>query len=167
MAAASLRVPAVAEFPRNISRRELERSQTAIRKGIDNTIPDELLPNAVRLAEFLQTLRDRLSRVLLREAAIILSSGFRCYELNRAIGGSTTSAHMKALAADIYVPGLSPRKLAEYISILMSDYDQVIVEFDRWVHLGLSESDVEPRREQLTAMRREGNVVYLRGFDSV
>lgn len=132
---------------------EFTRSQTAVRKGIRNAPDENQQAHLLRLACFLETLRDRLSRCYSKELPIIISSGFRSPELNKAIGGSATSAHLKGLAADITVPGIEPHDLAAFIAEKMVDigYDQIINEFGRWVHVGLSET--QPRFQLLVAIK--------------
>lgn len=147
-------------YPPHFSKEELTRSQTATRNEIDNTPDDEA--NLVRLAWFLESLRQRIRMNVDKRAFIIVSSGYRCPELNLIIGGSKTSAHMKGLAADITCPSLTPLELAEFIRDNMEEYDQVIHEFGRWVHIGLS-SDVN-RLQELTAIKENGKTVYKTGL---
>ena len=155
---------------RNFTVEELTLSQTAVRKGIDNTVPLELRDNLNRLAHFLQELRDNLSLYMRKDTGIIISSAYRCPALNKAIGGSPTSAHPKALAADIHVNALTPLELALFIEREMQScgYDQVIHEFGRWVHVGLADLNVaEPRLQSLTATRENGRTIYLPGLQPV
>jgi hypothetical protein len=81
-------------------------------------------------------------------APIRITSGFRCAQVNSAIGGSKTSAHMSGLAADINASGLTPRHLADKIVASSLSFDQLILEFGSWVHLGLSNTG--NRRQVLT-----------------
>lgn len=148
------------EYPTNIPKWELEHSETAIRKRIDNSIPKALDENALRLAKWLQELRDKLNAHYSRDMYIIITSGFRCFALNSKLGGSKTSAHMLALAADIKVPGLSTRELALFIAEHMSDYDQVIDEFGRWVHVGLRTIFETPRGQLLEANKNSKGKTY-------
>ena len=152
------------KFPKHFTIEELTRSQTATRNGIDNT-PDDL-SNLMRIAWFLETLREKL-RLEYRNAVIIVSSGYRSPELNLIIGGSKTSAHMLGLAADISCPDLTPLELAQFIADTMADegFDQVIHEFGRWVHVGLTEG--LPRYELLTALKENGKTVYKHGLIEV
>lgn len=151
-------------YPPHFSEEELTRSQTATRNEIDNSPDDDAKVNLVRLAWFLESLREKLRNHYKRNLFIIISSGYRCPELNLIIGGSKTSAHMKGLAADITCPGLTPLELANFIARNMEDeeYDQVIHEFERWVHVGLS-SDVN-RLQELTAIKENGKTVYKLGL---
>lgn len=146
----------------NFSLSEFEASDTAARLGIDNSIPKELMQNVVDLATWLQMLRNRLTKHLGKPVSIIVSSGYRCPKLNKAIGGSPTSSHMSALAADIKVPGVSVDSLFELIRELMWDMpaDQVIHEFGRWVHVGLAKAKSRPRNQFLYARKQSGKTVY-------
>jgi hypothetical protein len=155
----------VSNWPPHFSLAEFTRSQTAARKGIDNSPPDiQTEANIIRTAWFLETLRSKLRVKYGKVMYIIISSGYRCPELNAAIGGSKTSAHMRGLAADISCPGLTPLELARFIAdnMIEEDFDQVIHEFGRWVHLGLSDS--LPRQQLLTAMKSNGRTVYKPGL---
>ncbi len=149
------------KFPPHFTVEELTRSQTATRNGINNT-PDDL-SDLMRIAWFLESLRTKI-RLEYRNAVIIVSSGYRSPELNLIIGGSKTSAHMKGLAADISCPDLTPLELAQFIADTMADegFDQVIHEFSRWVHVGLSKG--LPRYELLTAVKENGKTVYKLGL---
>lgn len=146
----------------NFSLSEFEASDTAARLGIDNSIPKELMQNVVDLATWLQMLRNRLTKHLGKPVSIIVSSGYRCPKLNKAIGGSANSSHMSALAADIKVPGVSVDSLFELIRELMWDMpaDQVIHEFGRWVHVGLAKAKSRPRNQFLYARKQSGKTVY-------
>lgn len=127
----------------NFSRHEFTKSRTALKKGIDNSIPFALMENVITLAKWLQVLRDRLCEHYGREIYIKINSGYRCPELNKIIGGSKNSAHVNALAADIEATSISPYELVCFIKDYMSDcpVDQVILEFDSWVHIGLDEPE--------------------------
>jgi len=143
------------QWPTNFARHEFERSATATRYGIDNRIPDALLPNALRLARWLQVLRDRLSAAHGHDVPVYFSSAFRCKRLNRKIRGSKTSAHMRALAVDMHAVGLTPAELFTFIREEMGDmgWDQVILEHNQWVHLGLSNPPALQRGEELIAYK--------------
>ena len=101
---------------------EFTRSSTAKARGIDNTVPKQLIPALRNLCErVLEPLREQV-----REP-VIISSGYRCPALNKAVGGSDTSQHMKGEACDIYVEDVE--KLRKWFAILMDgDFDQLIFE---------------------------------------
>ena len=132
---------------------ELTVSETAARKGIDNTPDAFTLANLKKIAEALEAVRALVGR------PINVTSGYRSPALNKAIGGAANSAHMFGLAADINVNGYTPRQLALKIRDSGIMFDQLILEYDNWVHFGLSEGT--PRRELLTIRNGTG---YMKGL---
>ncbi len=122
---------------KNLKLNEVTKSQTAIRKGIDNDPTPEHLENLKLVAEnIFQKIRDHF------EVPIGVSSGYRSEELNSAIGGSSTSQHCKGQAldldADIYGK-IDNFQLFDYI-VENLDYDQIIMEFIQndkpaWIHV--------------------------------
>lgn len=146
----------------NFSVSELTRSQTATRKGIDNTPNDEQLENLKDLCEnVLQPIRDHFGK------PVRISSGLRVPELNTAIGGSTTSDHCKGMAADIEIPGVDNKELAEWIGETL-EFRQLILEFytgtpdSGWVHVSYDKND--NKQQVLTATKQNGKTVYLAGL---
>jgi zinc D-Ala-D-Ala carboxypeptidase len=128
----------------NFSLEELTASGTAARLGIDNTPNDVQLSNLRRLAYMLQELRNMF------DAPIFINSGFRNKELNQAVGSSSSSQHLKACAADIRVSGYTPREAVRKIIDSGISYDQVICEYDSWVHISVpNEAGKEPRKNAL------------------
>lgn len=126
---------------------ELTVSETATRKGIDNTPSPTVLANLARMAALLEFVR------ALHGKPIVVTSGYRSPAVNKAVGGSETSAHMSGLAADIICPGMTPKALAESIRTSGIVFDQLILEYpDRngWVHIGLSTRP--PRQEVKTKL---------------
>tara|TARA_R110000803_G_scaffold145396_2_gene211210 strand:+ start:11 stop:466 length:456 start_codon:yes stop_codon:yes gene_type:complete len=146
----------------NFSLDELTRSTTATRLCIDNTPSLRVIDGLQSLVDnVLQPVRDRLG-------PIIISSGYRSPELNKAIGGSTTSDHCKGFAADIQINGFDNRELAEYIKGLCS-FTQLILEFYQdgkpnsgWVHISYNPADL--KNECLRAVKQAGKTVYLKGL---
>jgi zinc D-Ala-D-Ala carboxypeptidase len=140
----------------NFSLEELTTSETAARKGIDNTPSEEVIDNLKRLAAALQEVR-----ALLNHRAILISSGYRSPELNQAVGGSATSDHCKGLAADFICPSYgTPNDIVRAIAASGLSFKQVIREFDRWVHLSIPEEGQEPRKQALI-IDREGTRAYV------
>ena len=140
----------------NFSLEELTASETAARKGIDNTPSEEVINNLKRLAAALQEVR-----ALLNHRAILVSSGYRSPELNQAVGGSATSDHCKGLAADFICPSYgSPNDIVRAIAASDLSFKQVIREFDKWVHLSIPEEGQEPRKQALI-IDREGTRAYV------
>lgn len=132
---------------KNFSLWEFEASQEATRRGIDNSVPQSLIPHIHELAEWLQVLRDGLSKKYNRDVSIVVSSGYRSPKLNRAIGGSSKSHHMKGVAADIRASGLTPQELFEFICRGdAGEFDQCIQEFNSWVHLSIGLRSAKKRK---------------------
>jgi zinc D-Ala-D-Ala carboxypeptidase len=143
----------------NFDLAELQVSQTAARRGLSNVAPMEIVPNLRRLVDLiLQPLRDALGR------PIVVTSGYRSPAVNAAVGGAANSAHMRGLAADIIVPGMSVRDVCREVVRLGLPFDQVIAEFGEWCHVAVAPGGREPRREQLTATRQGGVTVYSKGI---
>lgn len=139
---------------------EFEFSQTATRNGIDNKATADAVRNLRRLAvSLLEPLRAAIGR------PVRITSGYRSPPLNRLIGGAANSAHMRGLAADIVVPGMSSRDVCRAVALLDLPFDQLIDEFGSWCHVAIAEDSAQPRREQLTATRgADGVVRYARGI---
>lgn len=124
---------------------EMTFSQTAIRKGIDNTPDAVVIRNLTNLCEYiLEPIRKGLGK------PIHVSSGYRCKELNKAIGGATNppSQHVQGRAADISVQGMSTEDLYDWIKHSGIIFDQLIEEFGAWVHISYA---VNARMERLIA----------------
>ena len=143
----------------NFSLLELTKSQTAERKGINNTPSIEHQENLKSLCtHILQPVRDRFERV------VSVSSGYRSEELCLAIGSKITSQHAKGQAADFEIFGLSNQELAIWIHENL-DYDQLILEYWKkedpnagWVHCSY---DIKVNRKQyLRAYKENGRTKY-------
>lgn len=123
---------------KNFSQEELEFSNTAKKNGINNTIPEELLPNAKELLEGLQQIRDVLNK------PIKITSGYRAEKLNKLVGGVKNSSHLKAWAADIKVDGMTAKELFCWLSGYLKGsgmkFGQLIMEHSKtgdWVHFSI------------------------------
>jgi zinc D-Ala-D-Ala carboxypeptidase len=144
---------------------EMIRSQTASRIGIDNTPDAEEIENGRLLCSLLlEPARAILSKALGREVSMHIDSAFRCRALNRAVGGSETSVHPNFLAGDV-IPGLpSDVSLRMAFDLLRKNfdlpYDQIILECNEWIHLGLPRPGHAPRREMKVAVGGPGNWQY-------
>ncbi len=147
-------------YPPHFSREEMLFSETALRMGVDNEPENEVIEsNIIRTAWNLELIREHIDQ------PIVINSGYRSPALNVMIGGSRTSAHMKGLAADIRAIYLTPLELAKVAAEVLTDYDQVIHEFGRWVHIGFSDSVA--RQQLLTAMKEDDRTVYKHGLLTV
>jgi zinc D-Ala-D-Ala carboxypeptidase len=126
----------------HFSLEELTHSDTAVRLGIDNTPTVEIIDNLTFLAKELEYVRDILS------APMLISSGYRSVLLMIIWEASELLATCKGLAVDFISPSFgNPRSVVEAIVLANINYDQVILEFDRWVHLSFHPT--EPRKQAL------------------
>jgi len=146
----------------NFTIAEVSRSQTAARRGINNTPSPEILANAKYLAEtYLEPIRKYLGN-----RVINISSWYRCPTLNEAIRGSKTSAHLTGLAIDSTAAGI---KLSTYFNLIIEardkgkipQFDQLIWEYGEWVHLGVKPKGQTNRGQILKAQMYNGQVQYI------
>jgi len=143
----------------NFSLNELTKSQTAERKGIDNTPSTEHQENLKSLCEMiLQPIRDHFGQV------VSVSSGYRSPELCVAIGSSTQSQHAKGQASDFEIFGVSNKELADWIDENL-DYDQLILEYWKesdpnsgWIHCSFNTQG--NRKQYLRAYKENGSTKY-------
>lgn len=123
---------------KNFKLSEFIESETAKKKNIDNTPSEEIIEN-IRLlvTSLLQPLRDRISY------PFHVNSGYRCKALNKAVGGSDTSAHLQGLAADIDLGSRQlNRILWEEIERGHFNFDKCINEFGfSWIHIGIKKDN--------------------------
>lgn len=123
---------------------EFVQSDTAIRLGIDNTPTPEALENLKRLSTMLEQVRGILGR------SITINSGYRCPELNKAVKGQPSSQHQVGCAADIRVSLMTPDQVVKAIINSDVQYDQLIREFDSWVHISVpNDANTTPRGQTL------------------
>ena len=126
-------VVAEMKLTEHFSLSEFERSSTAIANGIDNTVPQRLIPPLRNLCEkVLEPLRQQFGE------PVIISSGYRCLELNRLVGGVRNSQHLTGEAADIYTE--DSVKLREWYEWMKTNvpYHQLIYESkgkQHWIHV--------------------------------
>ncbi len=135
---------------------ELTASETAERNGWDNSPNDQELANLVRLAEFLEQVKE-----VLAGKPIIISSGLRTKKVNDAVGSKDTSQHRIGCAADFRVPGMTPDEVVKAIVASGIGYDQVIREFDRWTHISIPNSINFSPRGQALIIDKGGTRPYL------
>tara|TARA_R110000822_G_scaffold303503_1_gene428194 strand:+ start:289 stop:747 length:459 start_codon:yes stop_codon:yes gene_type:complete len=146
----------------NFSLSELTKSETATRNGISN-VPSALVIEKLQdlVTNILQPLRDKFGTV-------IVTSGYRSPEVNKSVGGSTTSHHCFGYAADFEVLGMDNKELAVYIRDNLT-YTQLILEFytdgqpeSGWVHCSYDAADL--KCQTLTARRVNGRTKYDNGI---
>jgi len=153
---------------KNFTLKELTRSNTALRLGINNEPSKEGIYKLTLLAtQILQPIRDSLG-------ALRVTSGYRSPELNKAIGGSTKSQHCKYEAVDLqyFKRGkMDNIKIYQALKELALPFDQVILEFGdateyidpenpAWIHLSYTIND--NRCQELVAYKDINNKTKYR-----
>lgn len=129
----------------NFTLAQLIHSETAERLGIDNRPGPDHVANLGRLAAAMEQV------LVLLGQPVAINSGYRSPALNTAVGGAPQSRHALGLAIDFTCTGFgTPLQVAQAIAASSLPYDQLIHEFGRWVHLGLSPLPDAPRRQLLT-----------------
>lgn len=134
------------KLSKNFTYEELIASTTASNKGINNTPTEDQVAQLKLLCEkVLQPIRDRYNH------PIIITSGFRCKALNKAVGGSNTSQHMMGQAADIKCTATTKAYLFNLILSMIKSGEikvgQLIWEYGtkkepNWIHISLPYSKV-------------------------
>lgn len=130
---------------------EFINSATAKRLGIDNTPSFEVVDNLNRLADYLDDIREKLGK------PILVSSGYRCPRLNKAVGGVVNSQHQKGFAADLVCDDMP--KL-ESILRETGGFDQLIKEHQKgcnryWYHVSLCPRNGKPRNQIIMNLEKK------------
>jgi len=134
---------------------EFTRSQTASRHGIDNTPNEEQLENLKTLAKGLEDVRTKLDN-----NPINISSGFRCQDLNDRLGSKRTSRHILGLAADFTCDRYdNVGRVFEVLADSSIEFDQLILEYDSWIHISFPKKGEQPER-QVLIINKEGVHFY-------
>ena len=117
----------------NFTLEELCRSSFAIRNNIDNTPNEKQAENLKFVANNLEYLREKLGNY-----PILVTSGFRNKEVNKAVGGVRNSDHLEGLAVDIIVKNnKSIKDTAKQIIETQLEFDQIII-YRKFIHLGFN-----------------------------
>jgi len=142
----------------NLSFKEVVKSNTATRLGIDNEPTSEHLENLIIIAEkVFQPIREHF------KTDIGISSGYRSKELNTAVRGSSTSDHCKGMALDLdadIFEGVTNKEIFEFIRDNL-EFTQLINEFNySWVHVSYDENNL--KKQILTAEKKNGRTKYVK-----
>lgn len=134
---------------------EFIKSDTAEKKGIDNTPSFEIVDHLLQLTQqILDPMREAWG------GPLVVNSGYRCAKLNKAVKGVKNSAHLQGWAADIR-PSDNRRTAkfilwaADWLEINDINYDQAIDEQvggARWLHIALKDNNGRQRRQNLVIM---------------
>jgi len=134
----------------NFTLEELTRSDAASRNGWDNTPNEAEIENLKRLAELLQVVKTALGG-----KPVMINSGFRSKQVNDSVGSKDSSQHRIGCAADIRVPGMTPRQVVEACIAASVPFDQIILEFDSWTHISVPNTpELAPRGSKLIIDRQ-------------
>ena len=127
-------------------------SSTAKAKGIDNTPSAEIKRNIETLVKnVLQPIRDAWG------APIIVTCGYRCPELNKAVGGVKSSDHLYGCASDIRTKEDTPSKNKDLFNLIVKmakdgtiKCRQIIDEFNyNWIHISINNNYNSYRDNQI------------------
>jgi hypothetical protein len=144
---------------------EFTRSETAMRKRIDNTPSPAHIENLRKVCEkILEPVRNHFGK------PVRINSGYRGPALNAAVGGSSKSQHCNGEAVDFEIDGLANPVLARWVAD-NCEFDQIILEFydpkegpnSGWVHASYTSTGTN-RKQTLTAVTEKGKTVYKPGF---
>jgi uncharacterized protein YcbK (DUF882 family) len=131
---------------------EMTVSEYAARNGLKNDPSETAVQNLKVLCKtVLEPLR------LIVQKPVIITSGYRSKTVNKAIGGSSTSQHVKGQAADFIVIGMTVEEVFDIIAERLP-YDQLIQEFGKWVHVSYAG---KLRHEKLLAKSAGGKTKYI------
>lgn len=129
---------------------ELTASETAARRGWDNTPNAQELANLKRLATFLEAIRTIIGQPL------HINSAYRSKQVNDAVGSKDSSQHRLGCAADIKVTGMTPDQVVRKVIASGIAYDQIIREFDSWTHISIPSYEQDKPRHQALIIDRAG-----------
>ena len=164
VAAAVGKVSADMQLSEHFNLKEFTKSETAIRKRIDNTPNSVHATNLKAVCEkILEPVRNHFGK------PVRINSGYRGPALNAAVGGSSKSQHCNGEAVDFEIDGLANPELAKWVAA-NCEFDQIILEFydpkegpnSGWVHASYSAG--KNRKQKLTAVTENGKTVYKPGF---
>jgi hypothetical protein len=132
---------------------EMTISETGARNGKSNIPGEREIENLKLLcSEILEHLRSALA------LPVSITSGYRSPEINKAVGGSSTSQHVFGQAADIHVSGMTAEELFLFATEkVFLPFDQIIQEFNQWVHISYRSN---PRGQKLRATHENGLTHY-------
>lgn len=109
---------------------ELIQSDTAIKHNINNMPDINSLDNMLELIVYcIQPVRDKIKKPM------IITSGYRNAQVNKLVGGASNSQHTNGQAVDFKISGMTPSQIVDFIKNSGIEFDQLINEYDKWVHI--------------------------------
>jgi zinc D-Ala-D-Ala carboxypeptidase len=129
----------------------LEELTVTSHRQFDNTPKANELANLMRVAALLEQVK-----IVLGGKPIMINSGFRSKQVNDAVGSKDTSQHRIGCAADIRVPGMTPKQVVQACIDADIPYDQIIEEFNSWTHISVPDMPARPPRKQALIIDRSG-----------
>ena len=140
---------------KSFSLEELTHSDAAARNGWDNTPGENEKANLTRLAALLEQVKTAVGN-----KPVMINSAFRSKQVNDAVGSKDTSQHRIGCAADLRVPGMTPREVVLACIGAGLPFDQIILEFDAWTHISVpNEAGHAPRGSRLI-IDKQGTRVF-------
>jgi hypothetical protein len=142
---------------------ELTHSYTAVRLGLDNT-PDATVKQ--HLIDSCKNLWQPMRKLL--DKPVSVNCGYRSPAVNKAVGGAKNSAHLYGYAIDFVCPSFgTPKQVAQFLATELPKrgikFDQIIMEFNSWVHIAWKSPTGQQRGQVLTAKKVGGKTQYLQG----
>lgn len=124
-------------------------------RQFDNTPNAEEILNLKRLAALLEQVKTAVDN-----RSVMINSAYRSKQVNDAVGSKDTSQHRLGCAADLRVPGMTPRQVVDACIAARIPFDQIILEFDAWTHISVPNApDAKPRGSRLI-IDKQGTRVY-------
>lgn len=143
------------QLSEHFSYEELTRSEIAERNGWLNVPNNAEKENLIRLANLLEQVKTAVGG-----KPVMINSAFRSPAVNYAVGSKDSSQHRLGCAADIRVPGMTPRQVVNACIAANVPFDQIILEYDSWTHISVSNNSETPPRNSKLIIDRQGTRQY-------
>jgi hypothetical protein len=134
---------------------ELTHSDAAVRHGWDNIPNGDEIANLTRLAQLLEQVKTAVGG-----KPVMINSGFRSKQVNDSVGSKDSSQHRLGCAADIRVPGMTPRQVVDACIAAKVPFDQIILEFDAWTHISVANTPDKDLRHAKLVIDKAGTRNY-------
>ena len=134
---------------------ELTHSDAAVRHGWDNIPNGDEIANLTRLAQLLEQVKKAVGG-----KPVMINSGFRSKQVNDSVGSKDSSQHRLGCAADIRVPGMTPRQVVDACIAAKVPFDQIILEFDAWTHISVANTPDKDLRHAKLVIDKTGTRNY-------